>query len=146
MQLRADLFAYRTCHLRCGSESRLIFRDIQIRFVERQGFDQIGMALEDFAHLMRDGPVAWKIRGQEHGAGTQAFGANCRHGGTHAELSRFIRSGAHNGPAAAPRDNDRLTPQRGIIPLLYGRIKRVHVDMNDLARSHPLTILYAGSG
>ena len=36
--------------------------------------------------------------------------ANSRHSGTHAKLSRFIRSGANHRAIAAPGDNDGLAP------------------------------------
>ena len=54
----------------------------------------------------------------------------------HSELSRLIRSRAHYGPIPAPCHDDRLASEMRIIPLLHGRIKRVHVDMNDLASGH----------
>ena len=45
-------------------------------------------------------------------------------------------SGADNGATATPRDDDRLAPQLGIVPLFDRRVKRIHVDMNDLANRH----------
>jgi len=53
-----------------------------------------------------------------------------------AQLSCFIRSTAHHGGVPAPRHTDGFAPQLRIIPLLHGRIKRVHIDMNDLASGH----------
>jgi len=63
----------------------------------------------------------------------EVFRSNCWHCGPHAKSSRFIRSGTDDGSAAAPRDNDGLAAQLRIVPLLHGRIKRVHVDVHDLA-------------
>jgi hypothetical protein len=48
------------------------------------------------------------------------------------------------GAIAAPRDDDRLAPQLGIIPLLHGRIKCVHVDMYDFGQ-HARIILFLNS-
>jgi hypothetical protein len=42
---------------------------IEVRLVKGQRLEQIGMALEDLAHLTRDGTAAWEIRRQEHGVG-----------------------------------------------------------------------------
>jgi hypothetical protein len=65
--------------------------------------------------------------------------------GTHAERSRFIRSSAHYGAIPAPRDGDGFASDLRVMPLLYGRIKGVHIDMHDLADSHAATILFRSS-
>jgi hypothetical protein len=105
-----------------------------------------GPALEDFAHLAGDRPIAREVRGQEDRGRTKTFGSNSGHGGTNAELSRFIRSRAHYGAIPSPCDDYGLASELRIIPLLYGRIKRVHIDMNDLASGHLPTILFRGLG
>jgi hypothetical protein len=46
----------------------------------------------------------------------------------------------------APRHNDRLAAQLRIVPLLHGRVERVHVHMNDLASGHLASILFRGPG
>jgi hypothetical protein len=70
------------------------------------------------------------------GVRAQMFGPNSRHGGTHAELSRFIRGSAHYGAIPSPGDHYGLAAQLRIVPLLYGRLECVHIDMNDLATGH----------
>ena len=67
------------------------------------------------------------------GARAQTFGSNSGHGGTDAEVSRFIRCSAHYGAIPSPGNNNGFASELRIVPLLNGRIKRVHVDMNDLA-------------
>src|SRR5580700_982937 len=42
----------------------------------------------------------------------------------------------HHGAIPAPRHNDGFAAQLRIVPLLHGRIKRVHVDVNDFASGH----------
>jgi len=42
----------------------------------------------------------------------------------------------HHGAIPAPRHNDGFAAQLRIVPLLHGRIKRVHIDVNDLASGH----------
>src|SRR5467141_1185956 len=137
--------ANRACHLRSGMQASLVLRNVEIGLVEGQRLNQVGVALEDFAHLARDRPVTREVRGQEDCVRAQAFGSNSGHGGTHAELSRFIRSSAHYRAIPAPCDDDGLASELRIIPLLYGRIKRVHVDMNDLANGYLATILFRSS-
>src|SRR5438270_9917745 len=131
MKLRPNLSANRARYLRGGRQSGLVFCDVEVRFVKRQRLDQIGMAPEDFARLTRHVSVAGEIRRQEHRIGTETFRSNSRHRRTHAKLSCFVGGGANDRAIPAPRD--RLAPQLRIVALLDGRIKRVHVDMNDLA-------------
>ena len=59
----------------------------------------------------------------------------------HAELARFIRRSAHHGAISAPRDDHGLAAELRIVALLYGRIERVHIDVDDLASFHLATIL-----
>src|SRR5690348_6192477 len=103
------------------------------------------MSLEDFARLPGDRSIAREVGGQEDCVGTQTFGPNSGHGGTHAELSRFIRSSAHHRAIPVPSDNNGLATKLRIIPLFYGRIERVHVDMNDLTHGCLATILFWSS-
>lgn len=44
-----------------------------------------------------------------------------------------------------PSDNNRFALEVWIIPLLYGRIKRVHINMNDLADGHLANHLIRGA-
>ena len=68
--------------------------------------------------------------------------SNGRHCRPYAKSSCFIRSGADDRPAAAPGDNDGLTAQLRIIPLLHRRVECVHVDVHDFAHEHAGTILF----
>src|SRR5258708_1712833 len=139
-----NLFAMLACNLCRGSQASLVLRNIEISFVEGQRFNYVGMALEDFANLPGNCAIAREVRGQEDCVGAQTFGSNCGHSRTHAELSRFIRSSAHHRAIPAPCDDNGFAPELRIIPLLHGRIKRVHVDMNDLASGH-LAPSYSGA-
>ena len=76
----------------------------RIGVVERQGFDQIGVPLEDVTHLTRNGSIARKVRRQKHAVRAKVFGPNGRHGRTHAELPCFIGGSANYRAIAAPRD------------------------------------------
>ncbi len=129
-----------------GRQASLVLRNVEIGFVEGQRLNQVGVAFEDFAHLTGDGPIAGEVRGQEDCVWAETFGPNSGHGGTHAELSSFIRSGAHYGAIPAPRDDNGFATQLRIVSLLYGRIKRIHIDVNDLASGHLVTILFRGRG
>jgi hypothetical protein len=56
-----------------GWQSRLVFRNIELPFVKEQRFNQIRVALQNFAHLTRNGAIARKIRRQDFGVRAQAF-------------------------------------------------------------------------
>src|SRR5258708_30903597 len=92
-----------------GLQVRLVLRNIEVRFVKGKRLDEIGVALEDLTRETRDHAVAWEIRRKENSVGTQAFGTNCRHGGTYAETSRFIRGGTDDRAVAPPTDDYGLT-------------------------------------
>src|SRR5258708_27870854 len=55
------------------------------------------------------------------------------------------RSGGHVGGGPGGREKGRLAAELGIVALFHRRIKRVHVDMNDLASGHLANILFPGS-
>src|SRR6266481_4197901 len=97
-------------------------------FVEGQRLNQVGVPFEDLAHLSGYLAIARKVGGQECCVGAKTFGSKSGHRGTHAELSRFIRSSTHYGAIPTPSDNNGFAAQLRIVALLHGRIKRVHVD------------------
>src|SRR6202161_1112803 len=70
------------------------------------------------------------------------LGSNGGHGGAHTKFARFIGRRAHDGTFATPSDNDGLPAQRGVIPLLYGSIEGVHVDVYDFAHTDSAFILF----
>jgi hypothetical protein len=86
-QFQRDLVANRTRHLHRGRQPGLVFGNIEIRFVGRQRFDQVRVALEDFPCLTGGGSIAWEVWRQEHGFRAKAFGSNSGNGATLSELS-----------------------------------------------------------
>ncbi len=89
-----------------GGEAGFVFGDVEVGFVERERFDEVGVTLEDLAGLAGDGAVTGEVGRDEDGGGAEALGANGGHGGADAEGSRFIGCGADDGAIAAPRDDD----------------------------------------
>ena len=49
-----------------------------------------------------------------------------------------------DGAIPAPRDNNGFATKPRVIPLLYGRVERVHINMNDLVNGHLASILFRG--
>ena len=146
MQLLADLLTNCRRNTSSGRQASLVLGNVEIRFVQRQRFHQIGVSLENLAHHARDRPVSYEIWREKDSAGAQAFRTNRRHGRAHPKASRFIRSSTNNRTAASPSDDDRLAAQLRIIPLFDGRIKCVHVHVDDFADAHLATILFLFPG
>jgi hypothetical protein len=118
-QFCTDLFANRARHLCRGRQAGLVFRNVEVRFVEGQGFDQVGVTLEDFPDFARYSPIARKIRWQEHGVRAEAFRSDRGHGGPHAKSSGFVGSSAYDRAVTAPRNYNGLAAQLRIVPLLH---------------------------
>jgi uncharacterized membrane-anchored protein len=57
-----------------------------------------------------------------------------RHGGVNAKTAGLIAAGRHDAPAARiAADDDGLTSQLGMVPLLHRRKEDIHVHVGDLA-------------
>ncbi len=133
LRLLADLRADDLCNLRRHRHAALVLGHIEIRFIQRQRLHQLRMPQENLAHLAGHRLVTDEIRGHEHRIRTQPLRAYRGHRRAHAEHARFVGGRAHHRAHAAPRHHHRFAPQRGIVALLHGRVKRIHVDVNDLA-------------
>ena len=71
---------------------------------------------------------------QENRLGAERPGTGCRHGGVNAKAAGLIAAGRHDAPAARiAADDDGLTLQLGMVPLLHRRKEGIHVHMDDLA-------------
>ena len=114
----------------------LIFGDVEVGFVEREGFDEVGVALEDLAGEARDGAVAGEVGRDEDGLGAEALCCDGGHGRTNAEASGFVGCGADDGALAAPGDDDGFAAELRVVSLFDGGVEGVHVDVNDLAGDH----------
>jgi hypothetical protein len=62
------------------------------------------------------------------------------------EAPGFVRSSADDRTFSLPGYNDGLTAQIQVVPLLDGRIERVHIDMEDFAHTSLATILSPAQG
>ena len=112
----------------------VVLGDVEIGLVEAQRFDQRGVAGEDIADLARDRAVGVEARLDEDKFGAAAARGHGRHGRAHAEFPRLVAGGGDDAAFAGAADGDRLAAQVRIVALLDGRIERIHVDMDDLAR------------
>ena len=73
-------------------------------------------------------------RAEENRLGPERPGAGRRHGGVNAKAAGLMAAGRHNSPAGRiAADDDGLTSQLGLVPLLHRRKEGIHVYMDDLA-------------
>jgi hypothetical protein len=70
LRFLTDLRADRLRDRGGGVERGFRFGDVEIGFVERKRFDEIGVAQHDLAHLLRNGLVAREVGRHEHGVRT----------------------------------------------------------------------------
>jgi len=133
LRLFADLRADDLRDLRRHRHPALVLGHIQIRLIQRERFHQLRMPQENLAHLARHRLVTDEIRGHEHRIRTQPLRTHRRHRRTHPEHPCLVTRRADDRAHSPPRHHHRLAPQRRVVTLLHGRVKRVHVDVNDLA-------------
>ena len=110
-----------------------ILGHVEIGLVQRQRLDDRRVFGEDRADLPRHLLVDVEARLHKDQVGTFPLRGDRRHGGAHAELSRFVA--CRRDDAALPRsaDGDRLAAQLRIVALLDGGVEGVHIDVDDLA-------------
>src|SRR5262245_56030706 len=82
---------------------------------------------------MRNSPIDVEPRLHEDELWALPPGDHRSHGGPHAEATSLVARGCNNTARSRAADGDRLAPELRIVPLLDGSVKRVHIDMNDLA-------------
>ena len=112
-----------------------VFGDIKIRLVERQWLDDRRVFGEDLPDLERDRLVDVEPRLYENQIRAFSLSRERRHRGAHAELARFVARGRDDAAFPRSADRDRLPTQRRIVALFDRCVERIHVDMDDLARS-----------
>ena len=121
------------CSRVCASGNTLeVFRDVEICLIERR-LDDRRVLGKDLTDLLADGPIDLEARFYEDQIGTLSFARNGRHRRAHGEFAGFVARCSHD--PALPADDHRFAAKLWIIPLFDGRVKGVHVDINNLTLS-----------
>ena len=109
-----------------GRKPMPLERMLRIHFLQQwYAYSHPGMSWDGRSPL-RD-PAAAAIRGCRLGA--VRSGTGCRHGGVDAKAAGLIAAGGHDASAGRiAADDDRLTSQLGIVPLLL-RGKKASMSM-----------------
>jgi hypothetical protein len=133
---RQDAGPNRVGDVGCEGDVLLVFSNVEIGLVERERLDQIGVLGENLVNLHRDGPVDVESGRHEDQLGAFAHGGDGGHCRADAECPGLVAGRGHDAAPRAMPDRHRLAAKRGIVALLNGRVKSVHIDMYDLPDSH----------
>ncbi len=106
---------------------------VEIALVQGKRFDERRVLTQDRPDALGHVTVVIHPRVDNHQLGTESPGTEHRHGGPDPEPARFVGRRCHHGAPRATADDDRLTRERGVIPLLHRGVEGVHVDVNDSA-------------
>lgn len=87
---------------------------------------------EHLADLGRDGTVDVEAGRHEDQLGAFALCRDGRHRGANAEGAGLVACGSHHAARSGPANGKRLAAQGRIVALFDRRVKRIHVDMDDL--------------
>ena len=108
--------------------------DIEVGFVEGERLDGLGECGEDFADALGLAPVNIETGGDDDELRALPERKERGHCGPDAKGARLVGAGREDpAPVPGPADADGLAPKLGIIPLLDGRVKAIHVEVDDFA-------------
>jgi hypothetical protein len=92
-----------------------------------------GVCSAKISRMLRNRLVDLEPRLHEDQVRTLPLGGHRRHCRSDAELSGFLARGRHHAALAGSADRDRLAAKVRIVPLLYGSVEGVHIDVDDLS-------------
>jgi hypothetical protein len=95
---------------------------------------------EDGVDLARDGAVDLEAWPDKYQFRTLPQRRRRRHGRAHAECASFVARCGHHTSLGTVTYRDGSPAELWVVALLDRRVERVHVDMDDLARWHPVII------
>ena len=91
------------------------------------------MPREYVADLLRDSFISLKPWFDENKVGALALRSYRRHGRTHTERSGLVTRCGDNATFGRATYSYRLAAQVGVIALFHTGVKRIHIDMDNLA-------------
>lgn len=107
--------------------------DVEKGFVQGNRLVGVRVVEHDLMDRIRRLTVRFEARRDEAAMGAEALCLREGHRRMHAKGASFVGRGRDDAPAALPADDDGLALERGVVPLLDGRKKGVHIDMHDPA-------------
>ena len=136
MQLAANIGPDRLGHARRTALIQGRIGNIEIGLIQRQGFNPVGIALEDGPQGGRDLLVHRHPSRQHRQAGTQTPGMGRGHRRMDAKAPRHIVAGGdHPTSIRLTANRQRNVAQRRVVPHLDRGKEAIHVDMNDLSHA-----------
>ena len=112
------------------------FRDVQIGFIQRERFDQIGEPMQNVANYGRFTPVNIEPGRHHNQLRATLQGHECRHGRADTEFPCLVVARSQNAPAfSRAADANRFAPKCGPVANFDRRVKTIHVEVdNDAGR------------
>ncbi len=120
-------------HGGAAAEQLLAAGDVQKRLIQRQALHQWGVARKDGKNLRTDGAVQRLARRHHHRLRAALQGGVHGHGGMHPKGARLVGGGAHHASVGAAHQH-RTAAQGGVLALLHGGKKGVHIHMDNAAQ------------
>ena len=109
---------------------------VEISFIEREWFDERREPEQDLADDSSLFPVNIEAGRKNDEVRAALERHEGRHGRAHAELARFVVAGRQDpAPVSRAAHADRLAFQRWLVAHFDRRVKAIHVEMDDGARS-----------
>ena len=109
---------------------------VEKRFVERERLHEFGVFAEDGADLSGNGFVDIEPCRNEDQFRTQPLRQHGREGRMNPIGAGFVACRGDDPARSVISDGDRTAPVFGAVALLYGCVKGIHVDMDNLALGH----------
>jgi hypothetical protein len=117
-----------------------VLRDVEIRFIERERFDQRCVVAEDRMDLARYSAIDLKAWRHKHQFRASPHGCSGRHRRAHAECTCLIAGRGNHASLGRVSNRHRSATEARVVALFDRSIERVHINVDDLARRH--TLLY----
>src|SRR5690606_24196408 len=126
----------------CRPEQAQAAGDVEKRFIEREAFHQRCYPAEYGKHLVRNRLVPGHAHRDANQVRAAPLGFPHRHRGAYAKFPCLVACCGHDSAYVAAHHN-RLAAQFRPVPLLHGRVKGIHVDMQYLSMPRCLLVLAA---
>ena len=111
-----------------------VFSHIQVCFVQRQGFHQIGIFKKNGTDLPRNLFILIHPRGNKDQPGTLPQSRDRGHGRMHPKPAGFVTGRGHHASPSFAANGNGATPQFRMIALFNGCVKGIHIHVDYFLR------------
>ncbi|MCY1429296.1 hypothetical protein D9M71_452100 [compost metagenome] len=112
-------------------------RHIQVRLIQRQWLDQLGVVPQNGVYLAGGLLISVHARLDDRQVRAELECMPRRHRRAHAiRPCLIVTGGNHAAMVRRPANSQRFTGECGVVAHFYGGIETIAIDMNDLALGH----------